>query len=173
VYIKTTGIAAILLLAALPASAQERGTIELGVFGNTTSFDSDLNMNDSWGGGGRVGAFLLPWLSIEGEIGHKSAARSLGLHDVGVEALAARVLAAPLRFRAASLLVGAGVVHTDWEAGESDGLQGLVGLKYDLGNFAALRVDAMMDFNRDDVRNLSSQLGISVYRHAVGGLIGD
>ena len=170
---KIMTIGAALLLAAAPVTGQERGTIEFGAFGNNTSFDHELNMNDSWGGGGRVGAFLLPWLSLEADIGHKSAARSFGLEDVGVEAFAARMLAAPLRYRAASLLVGAGVIHTDWEAGESDGLQGLLGLKYDVGNYAALRFDALMDFNRDDIRNVSAQLGVSVYRHPTGGFIGD
>lgn len=169
----TIAIGAALLLAAAPVSAQERGTIEFGAFGNISSFDSELNMNDSWGGGGRVGAFVLPWLSVEADIGHKAASRPLGLEDVGVEAFAARILAAPVRYRAASLLVGAGVIHTDWEHGESDGLQGLLGLKYDLGNFAAIRFDATMDFNRDDVRNMGGSLGVSVYRHPTGGWIGD
>ena len=52
-------IGAALLVSAAPVMGQDRGTIEFGAYGNTTSFDSELNMNDSWGGGGRVGAFLL------------------------------------------------------------------------------------------------------------------
>ncbi len=171
--LKFMTIGAALLLAAAPVNGQERGTIEFGAYGNSTSFDDDIRLNDSWGGGGRVGAFLLPWLSLEADIGHKSAARPFGLQDVGVEAFAARVLAAPLTYRNAHLLVGAGVIHTDWEAGESDGLQGLLGLKYDVGSYAAFRFDALMDFNRDDVRNFSVQLGVSLYRHPTGGFLGD
>lgn len=170
---KMMTIGAALLLAVAPVTGQERGTIEFGVYGNNTSFEDDIRLNDSWGGGGRVGAFVLPWLSLEAEFGHKSASRPFGLADVGVEAFAARILTAPLTYRAAHLLVGAGLIHTDWEVGESDGIQGLLGIKYDLGNYGAFRFEALMDFNRDDVHNTSAQLGVSLYRHAIGGFVGD
>ena len=171
--LKIMTIGAALLLAAAPVTGQERGTIEFGVYGNNTSYDENIHLNDGWGGGGRVGAFLTPWLSLEAEIGHKSADRPFGLEDVGVEAFAARILAAPLSYGSAHLLVGAGVVHTDWEAGESDGIQGLLGLKYDVGNYAAFRFDALLDLNRDDNTNISGQLGVSLYRHPTGGFFGD
>lgn len=161
-------IAATALMIGIPATAQERGTIELGGFGSHSSYDSDLGIDNDWGGGFRVGAFIFPRLSVEFDLGQRRASRPHGLASVDVEAFTARLTAVPLKAGPLSLLVGAGVSHTDWQSGVSDGLQGLVGLKVGLGSRAAFRVDGTMDWNDDAVRNQSLQMGVSLYRHPGG-----
>ena len=59
-----------------------------------------------------------------------------------------------------------------WIQGYYDDPQSL-GIKYDLGNYGAFRIDALMDLNRDDLHNYSGQLGVSLYRHPTGGFFGD
>ena len=162
----TLGLAGI-VLAAAPGSAQERGTIEFGAFGNWTFYDSSINVNDGWGLGGRVGAFIIPALSVEFDMGRRFASRPLGLEDVEVEAFAARLVLVPVRMGSVSLLAGAGFIHTDYDAGISDGVQALLGAKVDIGPTVALRMDAVMDFNENDTNNLALQAGVSLYRHPV------
>ncbi len=159
----TLGVAA--LLAASPAIAQERGTLEFGAFGNRTFYDDDINVDDGWGGGARIGAFILPGLSVEFDLGRRDGPRPLGLQTVEVEAFAARLLAVPLTLGPVSLLAGAGIIHTDWDADVTDGLQALLGARLMLGRMLSLRVDGVMDFNEDDTRNQAIQAGLSVYRH--------
>lgn len=159
--------AAFLLVAAAPAEAQERGTIEFGYFGNFTDFDDDVRMDTGFGGGFRVGAFIIPRLSAEFEYGRKQADRPDGLRSVDVETFSARLLGAPLTLGPASLLLGAGFDHTDVQNDviESDGFQGLVGLKVDLGSSVALRVEGVTEINEDDIRNQALQVGVSLFRH--------
>lgn len=158
-------VGAFALSTAAPAAAQERGTIEFGAFANHTWYDDALTMENGWGAGGRVGAFIFPRLSIEFDVGRRWSDRGEGLEDVEVEAFAARLLAVPLTLGPLSVLLGGALIHTDWENDVSDGLQGLVGLKLGLGSAAALRVEGVMDFNEDDVRNKAIQVGLSLYRH--------
>jgi peptidoglycan-associated lipoprotein len=159
----TIGVA-MLVLAAAPMSAQERGTIEFGSMGNWTFYDSSIAIYDGWGLAGRVGAFIFPNLSVEVDVGRRWASLP-GQLGAEVEAFAARVVAVPLRQGPVSLLAGAGIVHTDYAVGISDGLQGLLGAKLDLGRNVALRVDGLMDFNGDATRNTALQAGVSMYRH--------
>jgi hypothetical protein len=159
---------AFMLMTAAPANAQERGTIEFGAFGNYSNYDDDLRMDNGWGGGARVGAFIFPRLSVEFEGGRKKALRPLGLGNLDVEPFVARLLAAPLELGPLGLLLGAGITHTDWKTDESDGFQALVGLKFGLGSLAVLRADAVMDFNDNKRRNKAIQVGLSFYRHPGG-----
>ncbi len=162
----TIGVTALLL--AVPAAAQERGTIELGGFANYSFYDDALGLDDGWGGGGRIGAFLFPHLSVEFDIARKGADRPNGLQSVSVEAFSARLTAVPLIVGPVSFLVGAGAVHTDYEVGVDDGFQGLVGMKWALGSSAALRVEGLLDRNSmdgDETWNKAIQFGLSFYRH--------
>lgn len=165
---KTMMVGALMLGATVPATAQERGTIEFGAFGNYSFYDGDLNMEDGWGAGGRVGAFIFPRLSVEFDVGRRWADRPQGLESVEVEAFAWRLTGVPLVMGPLSVLLGAGAIHTDIQGPlreETDGWQGLVGLKLDVGSAAALRVDGVMDWNDDDTRNKAVQFGLSLYRH--------
>ncbi len=160
----TLGLAG-LVLAATPSSAQERGTIEFGAFGNWTFYDSELNLDDGYGLGMRVGTFIFPGLSLEFDVGRRFADRPLGLKDVEVEAFAVRLLGVPMKAGPVSLLAGAGLIHTDWDVDVSDGIQALLGIKYDLPRTGAVRVDGIVDFSGNDTRHMAIQAGVSLYRH--------
>ena len=60
------------LLLASPALAQQpqRGTVELGLFGQYTEFDDRLQLDGALGLGGRLGVFLSPRWALEGDAGY-------------------------------------------------------------------------------------------------------
>jgi outer membrane protein OmpA-like peptidoglycan-associated protein len=160
------GVAA--LMWAAPAVAQERGTVEFGGFGSLASFDKSLTLNTAYGGGGRLGIFLDPRWSVEFESGEMRASRTLGLRDVNVGILSSRLTAVPIKTGALSILVGAGAgIGTETNFMHTYGLNGLVGAKIALSNFAALRVDGVMDWlaNNDWKSFTSVHVGLSLYRH--------
>ena len=162
----TVGVAA--LVYAVPAAAQQRGTVEFGAFGSAASFDNELSLKTGYGGGGRVGVFLDPRWSIEFEDAEMRATRPNGLKDVNVGLLSGRLVAVPIQSGALSFLVGAGAgVSTETNFLHSYGVDALVGAKYALSNNAALRVDGVWDWlaNEDWKTYRSVRLGISVYRH--------
>jgi hypothetical protein len=153
------------LAVAVPAKAQQRGTVEFGAFASLTSFDHRLDMNNSWGAGGRVGVFLVPRLSLEFEGGGSRAGRTLGLQSVNVGVLSARVTVVPLTFAPVSVLLGVGVDHMDTYFFESYGVHGLLGAKFALSNGVALRVDGIESFNaHHKFMDMGLHLGLSVYR---------
>ena len=76
----TVGLAA--LVWAVPAAAQQRGTMEFGAFGSAATFDKALTLDKAYGGGGRIGMFLDPRVSIEFEDAEMRATRTNGLQDV-------------------------------------------------------------------------------------------
>lgn len=158
------GVAA--LVAALPLHAQRRGTLELGAFGGTASYDNRLIINDGSGGGLRVGAFLDPRWAIEFDGTGMSANRSNGFADIHVNSLSARLAFTPLVTGPLSWVVGAGAVQTDYGTKSSYGVTGLLGAKYALGDRVALRVDAITDYMPEgkDV-NTGFRAGISFFRN--------
>jgi outer membrane protein OmpA-like peptidoglycan-associated protein len=180
--LRALSIGVAVLAMTMPAAAQQRGTVEFGGFASHTAFDGRLGINDSWGAGGRVGAFLFPQLSVEFEAGGGTASRTLGRRSVNVGDFSARRTGVPFRSGRVSVLLGAGVGHTDTHFLESDGdhgngtsngqsygYHGLVGGKLALSDRVALRADWIQSFmaNGGD-RNRSLHLGMSVYRHPLG-----
>lgn len=154
------------LAGAVPATAQQRGTMEFGAFGSNTSWDASLNMNSSWGAGARIGVFLTPRLSAEFEGGGGSASRGSGLEDVNVGLLAGRLTAVPFKTGGVSFLLGLGANHTDTYFFESYGVDGLVGAKIRLSDFVALRVDGIQSWMANgNGSNASLHLGLSFYRN--------
>jgi outer membrane protein OmpA-like peptidoglycan-associated protein len=160
------GVAA--LVSAAPVAAQQRGTIEFGAFGSKSSYDASLGMNSNWGAGGRVGAFLAPRLSVEFEAGGGSATRTLGRPQVNVGVLSGRLTLVPLKLAhdRISILLGVGGDHNDNDFFESYGYHGLLGLKLNLSEAIALRVDGIMGHNSNGgADNKSLHFGLAVYRH--------
>lgn len=160
--------AAAALMWAIPMAAQERGTVEFGAFGSAATFDNNLSLKTGYGGGGRVGIYLEPRLSMEFEDAEMRATRPNGLADVNVGILSGRLVAAPLTAGRLSFLVGAGAgVSTETNFMHTYGVDGLVGAKYALTNNAALRVDAVMDWlaNQNWKTYKSVRVGLSLYRH--------
>lgn len=153
---------------AMPAAAQERGTVEFGAFASAASFDNSLSLKTGVGGGGRVGMFLNPRLSMEFEDAEMRASRPNGLRDVNVGILSGRLVAVPITTGRVSFLVGAGAgVSTETNFMHTYGVDGLVGAKLALTDNAALRVDGVMDWlaNQNWKTYRSVRVGISLYRH--------
>jgi outer membrane protein OmpA-like peptidoglycan-associated protein len=158
------GIAA--LVGAVPATAQQRGTMEFGAFGSNTSWDNSLNMNSSLGGGARVGIFLNPRLSVEFEGGGGNASRSLGLANVNNGVLSGRLAYVPFKVGAVSALLGLGADHTDTYFFESYGVHALVGAKIRLSDYVALRVDGINSWMANgNGQQRSLHAGLSFYRN--------
>ena len=160
----TVGMVA-LLAGALPATAQQRGSLEFGAFGSNSRFDAGLGMASSWGAGGRIGLFLTPRLSIEFEGGGSKAGRTLGLSSVNVGVLAARLTAVPVKSGRLSILLGGGIDHSDTYFMESYGINGLLGAKYALSQNVAFRVDAIPSYMvNGKFTNFRMHFGLSILR---------
>ena len=163
----TFGLA--VLAVAAPAAAQQRGTMEFGAFASNTNFDNTLGMSSSWGAGARIGVFVVPRLSVEFEGGGSNAGRTLGLQNVNVGVLSARLTAVPLKFGRVSVLLGGGIDHTDTYYMESFGIHGLLGAKFALSDLVALRVDGIDSYMANGkYTNLGLHVGLSIYRNPKG-----
>jgi len=160
----SVGLAALVLAA--PASAQiTRGTIEFGGFGSRTSYASGLGMNAAWGGGGRVGAFITPSLSIEFEGGASHASRNAGLLPVNSSILAVRGTIVPITLGRLGLLVGGGIDHTDTYFIESYGAHALIGGRFRLTDNLGLRLDGILSrMSNGNYNNKSLHFGLATFR---------
>jgi outer membrane protein OmpA-like peptidoglycan-associated protein len=159
----TIGLA--LLVAAMPVAAQTRGTMEFGAFASNTSFDNSLALDNSWGGGARVGMYLHSRWMLEFEGGGASASRTFSSPDVNVGILSGRLTAVPARIGRLSLLLGAGVDHVDTDFHESYGFHGLVGAKLAFSERVALRVDGISSHMANgNGNNMGMHVGLSFLR---------
>ena len=75
---KAIAIGTAALVWAVPAAAQQRGTVEFGAFGSAGSFDNSMRISTGFGGGGRVGIFLDPRVSVEFDMSEMSASNTFG-----------------------------------------------------------------------------------------------
>jgi peptidoglycan-associated lipoprotein len=167
--VRTMAVAALVLAGALPAAAQQRGTVELGGFASATNFDSSFGVSRGWGAGGRLGMFVWPRLSVEFEGVGISSDRPFKSHEVNVGLLSGRFTGVPLKSGRLSLLLGAGMDRTDTYFLESYGVHALVGAKYALMDALDLRIDGVESymFNGHGT-NAALRVGLGVYRHPRG-----
>ena len=169
----TVGLAALLWTA--PAVAQQRGTMEFGAFGSAATFDKALTLDKAFGGGGRVGMFLDPRVSIEFEDAEMRATRTNGLRDVNVGILSGRLVAVPIKSGALSILLGAGAgIGTETNFLHTYGVDALAGFKFAFSDRAALRVDGVFDWLANEypppngqkwLTYKSVRVGLSLFRH--------
>jgi peptidoglycan-associated lipoprotein len=83
--------------------------------------------------------------------------------------LSGRLTAVPAKVGRFSLLLGAGVEHTDTYFIESYGAHGLIGGKFALSDNMALRLDGILShMSHGDYNNKSLHLGLSMYRSPRG-----
>jgi len=167
-------VAVAALALAVPAAAQQRGTMEFGAFGSAARFDNALTLDKAYGGGGRIGMFLNPSLSIEFEDAEMRATRTNGLRDVNVGILSGRLVAVPIRAGALSILLGAGAgIGTETNFLHTYGVDVLAGLKFALSDRAAFRVDGVYDWLANEFPQTtgkkwltyrSVRVGLSMYR---------
>lgn len=169
-------LAAILTLLTTQAHAQRPGAVELGVLGRYTIYDSTLTLSDRFGFGGRLGVFVLPNLELSGAGVYTPT--ETATEDVTNINLAARlVYNLPVAERLA-LLLGAGYVHTRYDADSVDlsdnGATGLLGLRYWITDAVSVRGEGVLDYiptpdnGADDNMNWGVQLGLSYVFGAVG-----
>jgi peptidoglycan-associated lipoprotein len=166
--LRTLSIALAALTLAVPAAAQQRGTVEFGAFGSAGKFDNALTLDKGFGGGGRIGAYLTPRTSIEFEDSEMRATRTLGLKDVNVGILSGRLVTAFAQSGKLSLLIGAGAgASTETNFMHTYGVNALLGAKIALSDNAALRADLINDWlaNNSWKSYQSLHVGLSLYRN--------
>ena len=160
-------IGAAVLLWAVPAAAQQRGTVEFGAFGSAGSFDNALTLGTGFGGGGRMGVFLDPRFAIEFEKGEMSATSTVKASRVNVGLISGRAVWTPIRAGALSIVLGAGAAAgTETNFLHSYGVNALLGAKVALNDNIAIRVDGVGDWlaNNQWAPFQSIHLGLSFFR---------
>ena len=161
-----------LVLSALPLSAQRPGTVEFGLFGQATKFDDALKLNGAFGVGGRVGIFFLPGLALEGDVANGRPVVLAGSPFLPTNGN--RLSYAPLHLRLAynmmmgwrgGLILGAGIVRSDYGVPYAFGGNGLVGFRVGLVDRVQIRVDGLVDYmgrtEPEPTMNFSARIGVS------------
>lgn len=160
------GVAALVM--AVPAAAQQRGTMEFGAFASGANFEHSLSLKNAYGGGGRISMFLDPRFSIEFEDAEMRATRPNGLKDVNVGILSTRLVVSSLRIGSATMFFGGGAgVSTETNFLHTYGVDGMAGFRFALSDHAAFRTDAVIDLlaNNGWHTYQSLRIGISWFRH--------
>lgn len=155
------------LLAAAPAAvAQQPGAIEIGGYGMYTAFDESALARNRTGTGARLGVFVTPALSLEGEGAYvyTDYTGPTGGRQWYSPIAVRAVLHTPMASRA-TFLVGGGAVRSHFyyaDEGYSSGLSGLLGLRLGVTPHVAVRVDGVMDYlPKPRATNFSVRSGIS------------
>lgn len=169
---RSLSIGVAMMLAAVPAMAQQRGTIEFGGFASWNQFESGFQMDDAFGYGGRIGAYLDPRWAIEFDANGGKATRPSGLADRSFLMIDTRLALTPFKIGPVALVLGGGVSHVDANVGnafqdQNYGLHALVGGKINVSETAALRVDYVRYF-MDDSQHGSLRAGLAFARRPHG-----
>ncbi|MHB8080429.1 MAG: OmpA family protein [Candidatus Krumholzibacteriia bacterium] len=152
------------LLVAAPVAAQERGTLETGLFGRFTVLDRDLGLDDSPGLGARLGYFFIDRLALEVD-GGLTRVDGPGTEHVDVLPLHARLLYDLPAWDRVSLLLGAGYARYRYgndlvPSVNDDGYGGLAGLRFHACGPLSFRLEGTVDQFAD------SDLSQAADRHA-------
>jgi peptidoglycan-associated lipoprotein len=148
------------------AAAQSPGTLLVGAFGTWTHFDSKWGLStafgDSWGYGGRVGAFIAPNWNVEADGSYTPATSQtvangyagLGVPGGKVKAsdIAARLVYSFPLGNVPSIHIGAGGVLENFRGDENQGgatyqfgANGLLGFNLGISG-VSLRVDGLVNY---------------------------
>lgn len=164
-----TAFAATALLA-VPVEAQRAGSVELGAFGVYTSFDSDYDIDNAFGFGGRAGLWVFRNLALEADMSWSSLDDDAGGPESWRPFYARLTYNLPLSERV-QLLFGPGYARGTY-TGEPDdvtetGISGLLGLRFNMGRNWSLRVEGLADklssdfAGADDPLHISARAGLS------------
>lgn len=140
---RVTGVAAAMLLLAVPAAAQGAGAMEVGAFARYSNFDNSLGMGSSIALGGRAAVYVGPRLAVELDAARTSS------NAIGHTPLHLRLVHDAALGPRLDALVGAGYVR-NWYGAPYDvsdgGLSALLGVRYQLSSRLWLRVAGDLDF---------------------------
>lgn len=170
------GFAAAAVLGLAPAlTAQQAGSLEVGAFGRYNWFDSKSDLDNAFGGGGRLGIFFDPKWELEIQGAYAKTNRP-GQPDIKYVPLTGRI-----QLNESILVFGLGYTYHifsgDFEK-NLGGAQGLVGLRFGKGHAVNLRIDGTLDyvfhgFNSPGVSGTSGnwnpgiQVGLSILTRTV------
>ena len=163
------------------AAAQSPGTLLVGGFGTWTHFDSKWNLDtsfgNSWGYGGRVGAFIAPNWNLEADGAYTPAQAAAGTRFLGSGLVAGDVKASQFAARLVysfpignlpSIHIGAGGVLENFRGPDDTspgtyqfGVNGLAGFNIGFGG-VALRVDGLVNYlpSNDGKFDFGAQAGL-------------
>ena len=136
------------IMTAVPALAQNPGTVEAGLFWRGWMWGYQTQLEDNWaGGGGRLGLFVLRNLELEAAAAYNQVDHTSGLTANVVPLTARLVWHAPVTENLA-LLLGTGFTHInyggDFDA-QGNGLNALAGLRLKAGDRVSLRLEGTVD----------------------------
>ncbi|MBL0937872.1 MAG: Ig-like domain-containing protein [Gemmatimonadaceae bacterium] len=129
--------------------------IEIGAFGQFTKLDKELNMDNVFGVGGRLGMSVYKWLGVEGDIqiGKTKATRD-PFESITYRPLRGlATLTIPMTSsKKTSLILGSGYALQVFDGRSTpneyeDSFTGLVGLKFCGSGKWGLRLDGLADYN--------------------------
>lgn len=164
------------------ARAQNPGTFELGAFGQYTIFDDELFMDNAFGGGARLGLFIVKWLSIEGDISIQKTGTQRAGEDITYRPWSfGGLIHIPLGEKA-RLHLGGGYTQSVYEGRFSanefeDAIHATAGLRFCTGQKWGLRFDVVPVYNPSPNEqaltslNWHARVGLSYYTGA--GCIGE
>ncbi len=179
------GVAALAVVAAAPiARAQNPGTLELGAFAQYTAFDKDLDFDNAFGVGGRLGFFVIKWLSVEGDISIQQTKTNVPNEDITYRPLRFMVVTHWPIAEKARLHLGGGYVQSVYDGRLTpnvyeDGITGIAGLRICTGQRWGLRFDAVPTYHPSPNQqplsgtslHWSARAGFSFYTR--GGCLGE
>ena len=163
-------------LTASPLAAQRWGSVEAGAFAQYTDFDSQIEIDNTWSYGGRLGLFVFRNLELEGSISYGSTNGSQGADHY--RPIYGHVIY-NIPVRRSAILIGAGYVNQGYLGNKTfneyeDGFSTLLGLRLPLGSSNwALRVDGLYDYmpspgpgeqvgdTTTESKNISGRVGLS------------
>ena len=161
-------------------SAQRAGSIEVGVFGTYNRLDESLVFSNRFGFGGRAGIFVVRNLQLEASASLTSTANAAGSRVSYVPIRSRLVYNLPVA-QSFAILIGGGYVHNkfgDAVSGADNGLTGLFGIRYRIGNLLSFRADGVYDYvgfpaNESPVvasnQHVGAQFGFSLVTPLAGG----
>ena len=148
---RLAGILAVLAFSAVPLVAQHGGTIELGGFARFGAYDSQLNLDDAPGAGGRLGIFFSGKFLMEFD-GGIAATKLGGATDVDHAPIHFRLMGNFPFGKRMAFLLGGGWAYNKFSNGldaTENGIGGLAGLRMSLGKRLALRGEVIADYMFD------------------------
>jgi outer membrane protein OmpA-like peptidoglycan-associated protein len=144
-------MALMMALIAVPAGAQDAGSVDLGIFSQVGGFDTKTGLEDAiWGVGGSLGYFFVDNFALEAASGlswtEDTAPRTASGKWTPIRGRV--VYAHPVRERVRTLL-GLGAVYNRYTgviSGNDIGYTGLAGLKLYISDSWAFRSDVSFDY---------------------------